>query len=36
MQSSHLPADEREQWAGDRVNVLGHSYGGICALEAAC
>jgi pimeloyl-ACP methyl ester carboxylesterase len=22
-------------WAGDEVNVLGHSYGGICALEAA-
>ena len=23
------------EWAGDGVNVLGHSYGGICALEAA-
>ena len=22
-------------WAGEGVNVLGHSYGGICALEAA-
>ncbi|MDQ4047934.1 MAG: alpha/beta hydrolase, partial [Actinomycetota bacterium] len=23
------------EWAGERANVLGHSYGGICALEAA-
>ncbi len=23
------------EWAGEGVNVLGHSYGGICALEAA-
>ena len=23
------------EWAGDRVYVLGHSYGGVCALEAA-
>ena len=23
------------EWAGEAVNVLGHSYGGICALEAA-
>jgi pimeloyl-ACP methyl ester carboxylesterase len=23
------------EWAGDRVHVLGHSYGGVCALEAA-
>ena len=22
-------------WAGERVSVLGHSYGGVCALEAA-
>jgi pimeloyl-ACP methyl ester carboxylesterase len=22
------------EWAGEGVNVLGHSYGGICALEA--
>jgi pimeloyl-ACP methyl ester carboxylesterase len=23
------------EWAGDEVSVIGHSYGGICALEAA-
>jgi len=23
------------EWAGEDVDVLGHSYGGICALEAA-
>ncbi|MBD0283128.1 MAG: alpha/beta fold hydrolase, partial [Thermoleophilaceae bacterium] len=23
------------EWAGEGVNVLGHSYGGVCALEAA-
>jgi pimeloyl-ACP methyl ester carboxylesterase len=23
------------EWAGDEVNLLGHSYGGICAVEAA-
>ena len=23
------------EWAGDRVYVLGHSYGGVCSLEAA-
>jgi pimeloyl-ACP methyl ester carboxylesterase len=23
------------EWAGEGVTVLGHSYGGICALEAA-
>jgi pimeloyl-ACP methyl ester carboxylesterase len=23
------------EWAGEAVNLLGHSYGGICALEAA-
>ena len=23
------------EWAGDEVNLLGHSYGGLCALEAA-
>jgi pimeloyl-ACP methyl ester carboxylesterase len=23
------------EWAGEAVNVLGHSYGGVCALEAA-
>jgi pimeloyl-ACP methyl ester carboxylesterase len=23
------------EWAGEDVNVLGHSYGGVCALEAA-
>ena len=23
------------EWAGDSVYVLGHSYGGVCSLEAA-
>jgi pimeloyl-ACP methyl ester carboxylesterase len=23
------------EWAGEKVSVLGHSYGGVCALEAA-
>jgi pimeloyl-ACP methyl ester carboxylesterase len=23
------------EWAGDGVNLLGHSYGGVCAIEAA-